>query len=512
MGLSIRILLGYFLIVGCAGAFILKTVVDQLQPVVRETIEEVMVDTVHLLAELAAQDFTDGQFNNQQFGPAIQAYVKRDVKVKIWHFEKVKLDFDIYLTDRKGKVIFDSSGKWLGQDFSNWRNVNLSLQGRYGARSTREIYGDDRSSVYHVSAPIQIKSDRSGNSTIVGTVTIAKPVNSVEPIIDKARSMVLFQGSLLILAALVTGLLITWRLQLGIKKLLVFAEQATQGETTSTPKIRTTELKWLANAMATMRDELRGKRYMEHYTQGLAHELKSPLSALAASNELLSDAQMSNEDRQRFIQLNSEQISKMRYSIDQMLAAARIEHLQAPEQMSSVDARQLLAECLSEAKALADAKQIELKSDTIASATSDANNASRIDAQINLQTELIIYVDRALLKLAIANLVSNAIDFSSIKSVVLASIKQDAKNIVFTIQDCGPGIPEFAMSKIYDRFFSLPRPDGRKGSGLGLSLAAQVAKLHAGKLQVSNLAMPGQTTGCSASLSIPENFTQTSRN
>jgi two-component system, OmpR family, sensor histidine kinase CreC len=488
MGLSIRILLGYFLIVGCAGAFILKTVVDQLQPVVRETIEEVMVDTVHLLAELAAQDFADGLFTNQQFGPAVDAYVKREVKVKIWHFEKVKLDFDIYLTDQKGKVVFDSSGKWLGQDFSNWRNVNLSLRGRYGARSTREVAGDDSSSVYHVSAPIQIKTDRGGNSNIVGTVTIAKPVNSVDPIIEKARSMVLFQGSLLILAALVTGLLITWRLQLGIKKLLVFAEQATQGEITATPKIRTTELKWLANAMATMRDELRGKRYMEHYTQGLAHELKSPLSALAASNELLSDAQMSADDRQRFIQLNSEQIGKMRYSIDQMLAAARIEHLQAPEQMGAVNARELLFECLAEAKALAQAKQIQLQPDQLATD----------------QGGLIIYADRALLKLALANLLSNAIDFSPVKSAIYANLKHHDSNVVFTIQDQGPGIPEFALSKIYDRFFSLPRPDGRKGSGLGLSLAAQVAKLHGGKVQVANAPLLGMKTGCAASLSIPD--------
>ncbi len=487
MGLSVRILLGYFLIVGFAGAFILKTVVDQLQPVVRETIEEVMVDTVHLMAELAAQDFVDGQFTNEHFGPAVDAYVKREVKVKIWHFEKVKLDFDIYLTDQKGKVVFDSSGKWLGQDFSNWRNVNLSLRGRYGARSTREVAGDDSSSVYHVSAPIQIKSDRGGNSNIVGTVTIAKPVNSVDPIIDKARSMVLFQGSLLILAALVTGLLITWRLQQGIKKLLVFAEQASQGEITSTPKIRTTELKWLANAMATMRDELRGKRYMEHYTQGLAHELKSPLSALAASNELLSDGQMTDDDRQRFIQLNSEQISKMRYSIDQMLAAARIEHLQAPEQMGAVNARELLVECITEAKALADAKSIELRTD---------------DSAFK-HNELMIHADRALLKLALANLLSNAIDFSAAKSIIYATLIYDKPNLVFEIQDQGPGIPEFALSKIYDRFFSLPRPDGRKGSGLGLSLAAQVAKLHGGKVQVTNSPMPGLKTGCLASLSIP---------
>lgn len=487
MGLSVRILLGYFLIVGFAGAFILKTVVDQLQPVVRETIEEVMVDTVHLMAELAAQDFVNGQFTNEHFGPAVDAYVKREVKVKIWHFEKVKLDFDIYLTDEKGKVVFDSSGKWLGQDFSNWRNVNLSLRGRYGARSTREIAGDDTSSVYHVSAPIQIKSDRGGNSNIVGTVTIAKPVNSVDPIIDKARSMVLFQGSLLILAALITGLLITWRLQQGIKKLLVFAEQASQGEITSTPKIRTTELKWLANAMATMRDELRGKRYMEHYTQGLAHELKSPLSALAASNELLSDSKMTDSDRQRFIQLNSEQISKMRYSIDQMLAAARIEHLQAPEQMSAVNAQELLVECLAEAKALADAKNIEL----------------HLDDSALKHNELMIHADRALLKLALANLLSNAIDFSTTKSPIYVSLKHELPNVVFSIQDQGPGIPEFALSKIYDRFFSLPRPDGRKGSGLGLSLAAQVAKLHGGKVQVTNSPMVGLKTGCLARLSIP---------
>ncbi len=486
MGLSIRILLGYFLIVGCAGVFILKTVVDQLQPVVRETIEEVMVDTVHLLAEIAAQDFVDNQFSNERFGAAVDSYVKRDVKIKIWHFDKTKLDFEIYLTDQKGKVIFDSSGKWLGQDFSNWRNVNLSLRGRYGARSTREVPGDDSSSVYHVSAPIQLKVDSNGQSPIVGTVTIAKPVNSVDPIIEKARRMVLFQGSLLIMAALITGLLITWRLQLGIKKLLNFAEQAAQGETTPTPKIRTTELNWLANAMARMRDELRGKRYMEHYTQGLAHELKSPLSAIAASNELLSDPELPDQDRQRFIQLNTEQISKMRYSIDQMLAAARIEHLQTPENMLAVNTLNLLDECISEARAVANSKQISL-----------------INKTVNVRgQEIIVYADSALLKLALANLISNAIDFSPTQSTTFLLVRQVHENVIFEVQDQGTGIPDFAQDKIYERFFSLPRPDGRKGSGLGLSLAAQVAKLHGGTLTVVNHSLPGQATGCLAQLSI----------
>jgi two-component system sensor histidine kinase CreC len=69
---------------------------------------------------------------------------------------------------------------------------------------------------------------------------------------------------------------------------------------------------------------------------------------------------------------------------------------------------------------------------------------------------------------------------------------QDADSVVLAIDDTGPGIPEFAKEKVFDRFFSLERPDtGRKSTGLGLNFVKEIAQLHQGQVHLENLPSGG---------------------
>ena len=472
MRLSVRILLGYFLIVGLTGAAILWIVVDQIKPSVRESIEEVMIDTANLLAEVAARDFHDGKFADEEFSAAMRSFTKREIKAKIWHFDKTSLDLDVYITDTKGIVIFDSAGEALGKDFSQWRNVRRTLRGEYGARSSRSHDGGDVSTVFHVSAPIYVTqksllgtANASGQRSLLGALTISKPTDTLAPIIDKAERTIVVQGALLIMAALALGALLTWRLNLGIKRLLDFAEKAAAGGTQAPPHIRTTELRWLAQAMAKMRDELLGKRYMEQYTQGLAHELKSPLSAIAASTEFLADQQLSDPDRQRFAQLSTEQISKMRNSIEQMLSAARMDNMLKVDTVIETNLSQLLAASAKDFAGLLKARDIQ------------------VDCAIN---DITAKIDPAMINLAIGNLLSNAIDFSINHSTIQMTVTRSATCATIIVRDHGAGLSELASEHLFERFFSLPRLDGKKGSGLGLYLVSQVARLHSGQITIRN--------------------------
>lgn len=480
MRLSIRILLGYFLIVGLAGASILWIVVEQIKPSVRESIEEVMIDTANLLAEVAARDFRDGKFADEEFGAAMRSFTKREVNAKIWHFVKSSLDMDVYITDPNGVVIFDSSGDALGKDFSQWRNVKRTLRGEYGARSTLSDYDGKTSTVFHVSAPIYAPQTPAAASTrvLLGSLTVFKPTETLAPIVAKAERTILVQGSFLILVALALGALLTWRLNLGISKLLIFAEKAAAGDTAEPPSIHTTELRWLAQAMAKMRDELRGKRYMEQYTQGLAHELKSPLSAIGASTEFLADNNLSALDRQRFVQLSTEQIAKMRNSIEQMLSAARMDNMVRADAKIQTNLSRLIYVCVREAATLLKSKGLRVEHD-----------ANDISAEI----------DPALISLAISNLLSNAIDFSNSDSVIEITVRQTQTSVDLIVKDYGVGLSELGSRHLFERFFSLPRPNGKKGSGLGLYLVKQVARLHGGQIDIANHAK----NGVLATLSLP---------
>jgi two-component system sensor histidine kinase CreC len=58
--------------------------------------------------------------------------------------------------------------------------------------------------------------------------------------------------------------------------------------------------------------------------------------------------------------------------------------------------------------------------------------------------------------------------------------------VILSVVDSGSGIPDFALTRIFERFYSLPRDNGQKSSGLGLAFVQEVARLHQGEIRLSN--------------------------
>ena len=95
--------------------------------------------------------------------------------------------------------------------------------------------------------------------------------------------------------------------------------------------------------------------------------------------------------------------------------------------------------------------------------------------------------ERFLLQQAISNLLDNAIEFSPPGAVIEISASREQEGWSLGIRDYGPGVPEYARERLFERFYSTPRPDsGRKSTGLGLSLVREVALLHGGDIVVEN--------------------------
>jgi len=100
--------------------------------------------------------------------------------------------------------------------------------------------------------------------------------------------------------------------------------------------------------------------------------------------------------------------------------------------------------------------------------------------------------DPFLLHQAIANLLQNAIDFSPEGGRLGLDVLVEGDDVLFTVQDEGPGIPAYATGKVFDKFYSLRRPDtGKKSTGLGLTLVREVASLHHGEILLENLPEAG---------------------
>src|SRR5207342_3437394 len=330
MRIGLRIFLGYFLIVGLAGFFVMRVFVNEVKPGVRQAMEATLVDTSSALAALAAPELSDGTIADGRFSRAVDALEYRTLTANIAGVRKSRFDYRIYVTDAHGIVVYDSDHHDVGKDYSRWNDVYLTLRGKYGARSTRSDPNDDSSSVMHVAAPIF------DGARTIGVLTVAKANRRIQPFIEGSQRDILKQGAVLLGLSFVIGLIVTLWLSRSLGRLVRYAKAVAAGERVAVPDLGGGELGELSQALETMRAKLDGKQYVEQYVQTLAHEMKSPLAAIRGAAEIL-EGDPPEVDRVRFVDNIGSQSLRMSGMIDKMLALAAVEYRQTLEQREPVD-------------------------------------------------------------------------------------------------------------------------------------------------------------------------------
>ena len=478
MRLGLKLFLGFFLIVGVAAFFVMRVFVNEVKPGVRQAMESTLVDAANVLAQMAATDLKAGRIDSGAFARDLGAAQRRNPRAMVWRFPKRSVDYRVTITDAAGVVVFDSRGQDLGRDNSRWNDVYRTLRGEYGARSSAEGDGDPNHTVMHVAAPIYDPAD---SRRLIGVLTLSQPNRSIEPFIVASQRSILLRGAWLIGISALIGLLMTWGLLRGIGRLNRYAQAVSAGEPVPPPPPRRDEIGDLGRALETMRRKLEGKAYVEQYVQSLTHEMKSPLAAIRGAAELLQEP-LPDAERQRFVRNIAEQQQRLTETIDKLLALAEVEQhgwLQRRERIALAPLFAQLQEAL--------APQLR---------------ASGVQLQVQAPEEQLALVgDPYLLRQALHNLLDNAIAFSPDGGVVVLRAERDADaRIALLVEDAGPGVPDYALERVFERFYSLARPaTGRRSSGLGLPFVREVARLHGGEASLRNRAAGGAV----ARLSLP---------
>ncbi|WP_226500950.1 two-component system sensor histidine kinase CreC [Pseudomonas sp. MWU16-30322] len=461
MSLGLRIFLVYVLFVGLTGYFVLNTVMEEIRPGVRQSTEETLVDTANLMAEILRDDFKAGTLSENRWPELLRAYGERQPQATIWGLPKNQVNHRIYVTDAKGIVVLDSSGVAVGKDYSRWNDVYLTLRGEYGARSTRSDPNDPASSVMHVGAPIR------DNGRIIGVVTVAKPNSSLQPYVDRTERRLLFYGAGLIGLGLLFGALLSWWLSRALHRLTGYAKAVSEGRRVEVPHYRGGELEQLATALEQMRTQLEGKAYVERYVHTLTHELKSPLAAIRGAAELL-QGDMPAIQRLRFIGNIDSESARMQQLIERLLNLAQVEQRQGLEERVAVPLAGLVDELLQAQAARIEGRGLKVEQ-TIAS-------------------DLLLIGEPFLLRQALGNLLENALDFTPVGGLLRFSAERVGEQVELRLFNEAAAIPEYALPRLSERFYSLPRPDsGRKSTGLGLNFVEEVVKLHGGSMQIRNV-------------------------
>ncbi len=476
MRIRTRLLLGLLFIFAAGAYFLLDPILDRLEQQYLEAVEDPMVDTANILATMVECDLRGDTIDLDRLKAAFQRVSERSISARIYDVLKMNVVMRVYVTDARGVVIFDSeSEKNVGADYSDMRDVSLTLRGEYGARSSQGSPGDPLSSIMYVGAAIH---DRAGN--IIGVLSVGKPQKSVEEFIQVSRWKIIAgavgTGALLTLAAWILSHWVTSP----IRRLTEYANEIKSGRRVPLPKLSGVEVTTLGRAFEEMRDALEGRRYAEDYIRTLTHEIKSPLSAIRGAAELLAE-DMPRDRQDKFLWNIKSQTERIQRIIDQLLQLSSVERQKALTHQTTIIVKDMLQDVMDFMRDAADARGVELRV-----ATEHHGPGNALNSQ---SAKLTLWADRELLEIALKNLVQNAIEFSPQGATVtmLTRLAQEKRCVEIVVEDEGVGVPEYALGRVFDRFYSLQRPGTNvKSSGLGLCFVKEIAELHGGSIRLEN--------------------------
>jgi two-component system sensor histidine kinase CreC len=467
-----RILAGYLLVFGIASWVFYDALIEEIKPVVRQTAESALIDTANIMAELVAEDVANSDFSGLKEA-SIRIH-QRQLSAIVWEHLRANVILNFYITDAQGTVVYSSEGKDVGADYSQWRDVYLTLAGKYGARSSLASRYDAESSVMHVAAPVLF------NDELVGVLTVYNPNQTMQPFVEASRQKVLIKWLLVLFASGLVALILSFWLSRSVARLAQYAKKVQVGGTPQLPKLLGSELNELAQSLEQMRIKLEGKDYVEHYVQTLTHELKSPMAAIRGAAEMLEE-DLPADVKSKFLLNINEQNLRMQRTIDQLLRLSSLENQTGINASKSLTATELCESVIAQAQTQVNLKAIRLS--------------------LNEVEPFSIQGDFELLSLALGNVVDNALEFSTKGSKIEIKIVDHQ----IQVTDEGEGVPEYALDKVGTKFFSLPRPNGQpKSTGLGLALAIEIGRMHQATLHVAN--REGSATGALVTL----NFVQLS--
>jgi two-component system sensor histidine kinase CreC len=484
-----RIFIGILVAYALGVAFLMYRQLGDIDPRYRESAEDSLVDTAQLMAALVENASPDGALGVDSLEPVFRSLYARRFSADIYGVEKTRVELRMTVVDRQGTVVFDSRAaasaaagaapSALGADHSQWHDIFLALRGRYGARTTADVEGDPRTSVMYVAAPI--RATAAGNAgEIIGAVSVGKPVQSFGQFVEGARRKTLQLGATSVVAVLLLVVILSVWLVRPFGVIADYVRYVRAERSFSLPRLGRRALGAFGAAYDEMRDALAGRNYVADYVQTMTHEVKGPLSAIRGAAELLQEP-MADVDRARFVANIARETQRIQELVDRMMELTALESRKRLDHAAPVALRALAGEVAASAMPTAQARGLLVE---VLPGSDDPFAMG----------------DAFLLQRALANLVDNAIDFSPRGGRVTIEVIAHPRSCDLVVRDSGPGIPDFAEGKVFEKFYSLARPaTAKKSTGLGLSFVKEIADLHRGRATLKNQPAGGAV----ATLSLP---------
>jgi signal transduction histidine kinase len=240
--------------------------------------------------------------------------------------------------------------------------------------------------------------------------------------------------------------------------------------------------------MAVIDDELRrlnqelqvASRNKSEFLAGMSHELRTPLNGILGASELLGQGLLGplasrQAEYVEDIHRSGQHLLRL---IEDVLDLSRIEAGQTELRREPIDVGALMQGCEAIVRGLADSKSQRL-------------------VVAPPEPGIVVPLDERRIAQVACNLLSNALKFTPEGGQVVFLASREGNDVVFAVEDEGPGIPPEYRERIFERFFRVP--SDQEGTGLGLALAKHLVELHSGRIWMEGRE-PG---GCRFAFTLP---------
>lgn len=208
-------------------------------------------------------------------------------------------------------------------------------------------------------------------------------------------------------------------------------------------------------------------RYQEaiHF---VTHEMRSPLTAIQGSSEMMGRYNLNEEKRKQMAQMINSESKRLARMIQTFLDVERLSQGQMELRTETFEAESVISACMQRAQPLADRKQIRMTLDEV--------------------EQFPLVGDRELMEYAVYNLLTNAIKYSPAETTVTVRARQDGHMLRLAVADQGIGMDEKELKNIFKKFYRTKKAEksGEVGTGIGLSIVEQIVTHHGGRIEVTS--------------------------
>ena len=387
----------------------------------------------------------------------------------VWKVERIMREFDavILIFDNHGGVrpIVDDKVEILNE-FMKEETLPLLgrvLQGEEIVVPT--IQQQTGNPVFTVGVPFSV------NGRVIGAVFIHTSEQNIEAgIQDILHELVRVLLITLLFGAFLV-LVVTQLVTRPLRAMSQAAERFARGDFDQLVPIETRdEVGKLAESLNSMAEDLKHlEQTRREFVANVSHELRSPLTSMQGFVTGVVDGTIPEEERDRYLGVVLEEISRMSKLITTLLDLSQMENEKVPLQKSTFDINDMIVR-------------------TIIRQESRTNELS-LDVQVEFaEDRMEVCADHDRIEQVLVNLLDNAIKHSEEGGTIRFSVKQDAKNHVHvSIEDTGEGIAKEDIPFIFERFYTTNKAHTKgMGTGLGLSIAKKIINQHGYQLTVSS--------------------------